>query len=103
MKNFHWCLFGMLVFATYFCFWGQDLAYVLNDHVVSTFPIYYLTGLTTLGISLYLVAALSLVWLFKKKKLTDRNWLVNINLGILLLVAPYASIWAFFVTAMWWG
>lgn len=101
MRKFHWGLFGMLVLASCFCVFGQDMAYFLNDHFVKSYPIYYLTGLTTLGISLYVVAALLLVWLFKKKKLTDKSWLIN--LGILLLVAPYASGWAIFVTAMWWG
>ncbi|MDN7240666.1 hypothetical protein QWY14_02640 [Planococcus sp. N028] len=101
MWKFHWGLIGMLALATFFCVYGQGMAYFLNDHLIKTYPIYYLTGLTTLGILMFLVAALLLVWLFKKKKLSHNSWLFY--LAILLLVAPYASAWAFFVTVMWWG
>ncbi|ANU10726.1 hypothetical protein A1A1_09726 [Planococcus antarcticus DSM 14505] len=89
------------IFATIICVFGQEIAYFLNDYVWSIAPIYYLTGLTVLGIALYLVTGVLVFLLFRKKEFVSENR--EIYLMLLCITAPSASVWAFFVTVMWWG
>nr|MBF6633604.1 hypothetical protein [Planococcus sp. (in: firmicutes)] len=44
---------GSFVSATILCVFGQGIAYFLNENVIDISPVYYLTALTVLGISLY--------------------------------------------------
>lgn len=77
------------------------MAYFLSEYAVSVAPIYYLTGLTVAGIFLYVVSGLLLLLLIKRQeKVRTHRELYAI---VLFTVAPAASLWAFFVTAMWWG
>ena len=92
---------GSFVSATILCVFGQGIAYFLNGNVIDISPVYYLTALTVLGILLYAVAAILIFFLFKKKKYVSENR--EIYLMILCITAPSASVWAFFVTVMWWG
>lgn len=101
MKKLQWSLLLSFLLASYFCIFGQGMAYFLSEHTVQVAPVYYLTGLTVAGISLYIVSGLLLLLLIEQQeKFHTHRELYAI---ILFTVAPAASLWAFFVTAMWWG
>lgn len=101
MNKTQWSLIGTLVFATIFCTCGQGMAYFLNEHFISIYPIYYLTALTVMGIFLYLVSAILLYLVFKKKE--DISMKLEVFLMIFCMVAPFGIGWSFFVTVMWGG
>lgn len=101
MKNFYGVLIGIFLLATVLCIFGQGMAYFLSEYFVPISPVYYLTGMTILGIFLYLVAGFLLFRLFKKQEFASNNR--PFYLLILFTVGPIASIWSFFVTVMWWG
>lgn len=101
MRNFYLALISIFVLATVFCTFGQGMAYFLSEYFIPIYPVYYLTGLTILGIFLYLVAGFMIFRLFKKQEFASNNR--PFYLLILFTVAPSASIWSFFVTVMWWG
>jgi len=101
VKKLQWSLLLSFLLASCFCIFGQGMAYFLSEHVVPVAPVYYLTGLTVAGIFLYIVSGLLLFLLIKRQeKFHTHRELYAI---VLLTVAPAASLWAFFVTAMWWG
>ncbi|ANU23359.1 hypothetical protein [Planococcus donghaensis] len=101
MRKFYVVLLGTFLLATVFCVFGQGLAYFLSEHFVQISPVYYLTGLTILGIFLYVVTGFLVFRLFKKEEFVSKNR--EFYLLTLFTVAPSVSIWAFFVTVMWWG
>ncbi|ANU25804.1 hypothetical protein [Planococcus versutus] len=101
MRNFYVILISIFLLGTVFCVFGQGLAYFLSEYFVMIYPVYYLTGLTVLGIFLYLVAGFLVFLLFKKQEFASNNR--EFYLLILFTVAPSATIWSFFVTVMWWG
>ncbi|MFC4711757.1 hypothetical protein [Planococcus dechangensis] len=101
MRNFYLALISIFLLATVFCIFGQGMAYFLSEYFIPIYPVYYLTGLTILGIFLYLVAGSMVFRLFKKQEFASSNQ--AFYLFILFTVAPSASIWSFFVTVMWWG
>lgn len=45
----------------------------MNEHVVMIEPVYYLTGLTILGLLLYAVTVFLIVFLFKKPEFVSDN------------------------------
>lgn len=92
---------GSFVLATILCVFGQGMAVFLSENIVAIAPVYYLTALTVLGISLYAVTAFLIFSLFQKKEFVSENR--EIYLMILGITAPSASVWAFFVTVMRWG
>ena len=101
MKKLTAWVVSSFTLATILCIFGQGMAYFLSENVVEIAPIYYLTALTILGISLYAVTAVLIFFLFKKKEFVSENR--EIYFMILCITAPSASAWAFFVTVMWWG
>lgn len=101
MEKLQWSLLLSFLLASYFYIFGQGTAYFLSEHTVPVAPIYYLTGLTVAGIFLYIMSGLSLLLLIKhQEKFHAHRELYAV---VLFTVAPAASLWAFFVTAMWWG
>ena len=60
-------IFGSLITATIFGLFGQSIAYFMNDHIVKTAPIYYLTGLTIASYTFYLLPIIYVI--FKRKQL----------------------------------
>ena len=101
MRKLQGWLIGCFLLATNLCVFGQGMAYFFNEYFMPIAPIYYLTGITIIGISLYAVTAILIFLLFKKKEFVSDN--KEIYLMVLSIIAPSASLWAFFVTAMWWG
>ncbi|TWT25933.1 hypothetical protein [Planomicrobium sp. CPCC 101110] len=101
MAKMQWVLIGTVSLATFFCVCGQGTAYFLNEHFVPVPPVYYLTGSTAFGISLYLFTAF-LLYGFRKNG-EPLNQYLEMFLILFFAAAPIASFWAFFVTAMWWG
>lgn len=101
MKKLQWILLISFLAASCFCIFGQGMAYFLSEHAVPIAPVYYLTALTVAGIFLYMVSGVLLLLLTKRhQKIHTHRELYAI---VLFTVAPAASLWAFFVTAMWWG
>ncbi|WP_041061541.1 hypothetical protein [Jeotgalibacillus campisalis] len=101
MKNFNRVWIGMFLLATVLCIFGQGLAYFLSEYFIPTAPVFYLTGSTIIGILLYLVSGFLLFLLFKKQDSVSHYR--DLFLLVFFIVAPGASIWSIFVTAMWWG
>ncbi|WP_088006954.1 hypothetical protein [Indiicoccus explosivorum] len=101
MRNNQISLIVVFLLATVLCFFGQETAYFLSENSVPIHPVYYLTGMTVLGIFLYLIAGFLLLRLFKKQGAAEKSRMFY--LLIFFIVAPSASAWAFFVTVMWWG
>ncbi|MBT2569549.1 hypothetical protein [Planococcus sp. ISL-110] len=101
VKKYYAWVIGSFVVATILCVFGQGMALFLSEHVVHIEPVYYLTGLTILGISLYAVTAIFLFFLFRNQEFVSDNR--EIYLMILGITAPSAFSWSFFVTVMWWG
>lgn len=101
MKKYYGWVFGSFLLATVLCIFGEGMACFLSENVVRFAPVYYLTGLTILGILLYVVTAILIFFLFKKKEFVSDNR--EIYLMVLGITAPSASIWAFLVTVMWGG
>lgn len=101
MKKSFWVILLTFLAASYFCVFGQGAAYFLSEYLVPIHPIYYLTAMTIIGICLYIVAGVLLFRMIPRHQAIRKNR--EIYLLVLFTVAPAASIWAFFVTAMWWG
>ena len=101
MRKLQGWVVACFLLATTLCVFGQGMAYFLNEYFMPLMPIYYLTGITIIGISLYVVTAILTFFLFKKKGFISDN--KEICLMVLSIIASSASLWAFFVTAMWWG
>ncbi|TWT07706.1 hypothetical protein FQV26_07815 [Planococcus sp. CPCC 101016] len=101
MRKISIWMIGCFLMATIICIFGQGLAYFLSENIAPIAPVYYLTGLTILGVLLYVVTGVLLYFFFKKQTITSENQ--GICLMILGIVAPSSSAWAFFVTVMWWG
>lgn len=104
MKKPYLLLVISLLTATILCVFGQGIAYFLSDHVVETYPIYYLTGLTILGWILYLLSFIMFLMFRIVFKIKDSNYIQYqgfIMIGF--ISAPFAVSWSFFVVAMWWG
>ncbi|MDE4085323.1 hypothetical protein PO902_09840 [Planococcus maritimus] len=101
MKKLQGSLLISFLAASCFCIFGQDMAYFLSEHAVPLAPVYYLTGLTVAGIFLYVVSGILLLVLTKRHKTFHNHR--ELYAIVLFTVAPAASLWAFFVTAMWWG
>lgn len=101
MKKSFWVILLTFLAASYFCVFSQGAAYFLSEYLVPIHPIYYLTAMTIIGICLYIVAGVLLFRMIPRHQAIRKNR--EIYLLVLFTVAPAASIWAFFVTAMWWG
>lgn len=101
MKKFYGLLIGTFVLATIFSVFGQGIAYFLSEHFLPIWPAYYLTGLTVLGVLLYLVTAFLIFRSFKKQDSTYEY--LEPVVVLLFIGASGASVWSFFVTVMWWG
>ena len=92
-------IFGSLITATIFGLFGQSIAYFMNEHLVKTAPIYYLTGLTIASYTFYLLLIIYVV--FKRQQLKFGT-LIYFLLFILGIGIP-TSTWSLFVLAMWWS
>jgi len=101
MRKFYGVLISSFLLATIFCVFGQGIAYFLNEHFLPIWPLYYLTGLTVLGILLYLLTAILIFYSFKKHP-PAHQYLEPVAV-LLFIAAGSASLWSFFVTVMWWG
>ncbi|WP_033542752.1 hypothetical protein [Planococcus sp. CAU13] len=101
MKKFYGVLIGSFLLATIFSVFGQGIAYFLNEHFIPISPVYYLTGLTTMGFLLYLLTA---VLIFRSHRKQDSAYKYLEPIGVLLFITAFcASVWSLIVTAMWWG
>ena len=85
--------------ATIFGLFGQSIAYFMNEHIVKTAPIYYLTGLTIASYTFYLLPTIFVIF---KRKLIKFNTLIYFLLFVFSIGVP-TSTWSLFVLAMWWG
>ena len=92
-------IFGSLITATIFGLFGQSIAYFMNDHIVTTAPIYYLTGLTIASYTFYL---LPIIYVIFKRKQLKFGTLIYFLLFIFGIGIP-TSTWSLFVLAMWWS
>ena len=101
MRTLQWSLLTSFLLASYFCIFGQGMAYFLSEYALPLAPVYYLTGLTAAGIFLYMVSGILLFTLAKQHESFHTHR--ELYAIVLFTVAPAASLWAFFVTAMWWG
>ncbi|MFJ7736461.1 hypothetical protein ACIQ2D_08955 [Lysinibacillus sp. NPDC097287] len=101
MKKVHVLIFGSLILATIVGVFGQGIAYFMNENIVKTYPIYYLTALTMISIFLYLVTfALTYIYF---KKLKNENDIFGLYLFAICFLGLPTSLWSLFVLAMWWG
>lgn len=101
MKKFYGFLIGSFLLATILCVFGQGIAYFLHEHFIPIWPVYYLTGLTILGFLLYVLTAFLIFRSFKKQQPTYQY--LEPIVVLIFIAASCASVWALFVTAMWWG
>ena len=92
-------IFGSLILATTFGLFGQSIAYFINENIVKTAPIYYLTGLT---IASYIFYILPIIYVIFKRKLIKFDTLIYFLLFVFGIGVP-TSTWSLFVLAMWWG
>lgn len=94
-------IFGSMILATILGVFGQGLAYFMNENIVKTYPIYYLSVLTLISIFLYVVSFI-LTYVSLKKRKIEKEIFDLYLIAICLLGLP-TSLWSLFVLAMWWG
>ena len=80
---------------------GQGIAYFMNENIVKTYPLYYLTALTMISIFLYFFVFVLTYITFKKGKIEKDIFGIYL-FAICVLILP-TSLWSLFVLAMWWG
>lgn len=94
-------IFGSMILATILGVFGQGLAYFMNENIVKTYPIYYLTALTMLSIFLYIVSFV-LTYVYLKMRKIEKE-IFDLYLIAICLLGLLTSLWSLFVLAMWWG
>ncbi|MDQ0427537.1 hypothetical protein QOZ98_000362 [Planomicrobium stackebrandtii] len=100
MKKLSGWIMVCFLLATMFCVLGQVIADFLSYYVFSIAPIHYLTGLTILGMIMYIATGILMFMLFKKKDFVSDN--KEIYFMIVGITSLSASSWAFFVIVMRW-
>lgn len=96
---FNIILFSISILINIF---GQDFAYFLDKTINHIGPIYYLTILTIISISIYIIltiiAAIKYIRKTTEFKETSKSILY---LGI--WIGLFSCFWSFFVLATWWS
>lgn len=98
MNAFIWI---SLILASILGVFGQGIAYFLNDNILKSYPIYYLTALTITSIFFYVSSVLLIYIQYRRGKIV-RNTL-TISLFLMVIVSLPIIFWSLFVLAMWWG
>ena len=92
----------LIISATLIGLFGQALAYYVDEIMASNVPpVYYLTIITVISITLYLAIPF-LVYLLVKLKKIDNKFNDVYILGT-AMVGLIVSLWSVFVCLMWWG
>lgn len=102
MVKFHFSIIACVVIATILGLFGQDIAYVMNEKILSFIHLsYYLTVCTILSIGLYLISVVIVYVADKKKKIS--RIVYSKYMIIVIIIGLFISCWSLFVFAMWWS
>ena len=101
MKKANASLIGMLIVAVSFSIFAPGIALFLNKHFGAIDTRYYVTALSVIAISLYVVALVYVYRYFKKEKM--RGVKMESYLKSISAIAVSTSLWSLFVLVMWWG
>lgn len=94
-------LVAAVVIATLSGFFGQNLAYWLNENLLGAIdPVYYLTVLTLISLALFLTVIIYMYRGYRKQHITKEKF--YIFFPVTLTLTMLVSSWSVFVLAMWW-
>ena len=79
--------------------WGQTISYFLSNNIVAILPIYYLTAITIISVTLFILAFFLSFFLYTNREKGGGIVLIQ-QLGILAIGIP-TSLWSLFVLFMW--
>ena len=94
-------LVAAVVIATLFGFFGQDIAYWLNENLLGAIaPVYYLTVLTLISLALFLTVIIYMYLGYRRQRIKKDQF--YIFFPVTLTLTMLVSSWSVFVLAMWW-
>lgn len=94
-------LISIIILAVIIGVFGQDFAYFLNWISDDLEPVYNLTVLTVISVSLFLIAILMTCFQYIRGKIGTKQ--LGLFMFLSLIVGLVISGWSIFVLAMWWG
>jgi|GEM_PF-2780867 len=95
-------LVAAVAIATLLGFFGQDMAYWLNENISGAIkPVYYLSVITLISLALFLTVIVYMYVGYRRQRIKKDQFYIFFPVTLTLTIL--VSSWSVFVLAMWWG